>query len=402
MISLQGHIIVSASELEGLLQALPEHISLTRQEAGCVTFSVTQDRDNPCKFHVDETFTCRFAFDEHQRRTQASRWAEVTQNVTRCYQASYQVQPKVIERKFDIIGAPFNRLGCYVTSENTVDYLRKLDENSWQGLSDWMSIRNARWNSDINDCGDVLANAHVMAKLEMGENERALALYSEQLKDQVLRSYQQGRVPITIGGDHSIAVGTVQATLEHYQHQQGKRVAVIWVDAHADCNNQLASHLHGKPIALLMNQYPHNGWRSEASSTLSPNDVYLMGVRDLMPAEHQLMMQLQISHYSMDMIEQKGVHTIVDTLLAHLDRHYDHIYLSFDYDALDGAQFRACATPNIGGLSAREALYLVRTVASHAKFVGADFVEYLPELDESGVSKELMIKLIDSVWGFRQ
>jgi arginase len=75
--------------------------------------------------------------------------------------------------------------------------------------------------------------------------------------------------------------------------------------------------------------------------------------------------------------------------------------LSFDYDALDGSIYRACATPNVGGLSAREAIHLVYSVASSPKFVGADFVEYMPELDDNGVSKELMIKLIDAVWGFR-
>ncbi|EIT7026889.1 arginase family protein [Vibrio vulnificus] len=301
-----------------------------------------------------------------------------------------------------MIGAPFNQLGCYVTNQNPVEQFRQLDEKTGQGLSQWMAIRNNRWDADINDCGDVAVSSDVLSMLASGKKGQALALYSNELQQRLIESYQQGRVPITIGGDHSIAVSTVQATLNFYQHQQEKRVAVIWVDAHADCNNQLASNLHGKPIALLMNQYPHNGWRIEISSTLSPSDVYLIGVRDVMPAEQQLMTQWQISHYSMDMIEQKGIHTIIDTLLTHLDRHYDHIYLSFDYDVLDGAQFRACATPNVGGLSAREALSLVRAVAAHPKFVGADFVEYLPELDESGVSKELMIKLIDSVWGFRQ
>lgn len=402
MISLQGHIIVDKADLEKVIQALPLHMELTRKEAGCLTFCVSQDPVNLCLFHVEETFTCQFAFDEHQRRKATSAWAEVTRSAKRCYQVSYQTQVTPRARCYDIIGAPFNQLGCFVTNQNPVEQLRQCDEKTGQGLSQWMAIRNDRWDADIKDCGDVVVSSDVLNMLASGNKEQALALYSNELQQRLIESYQQGRVPITIGGDHSIAVGTVQATLNFYQHQQEKRVAVIWVDAHADCNNQLASNLHGKPIALLMNQYPHNGWQIETSSSLSPSDVYLIGVRDLMPVEQQLMTQWQISHYSMDMIEQKGIHTIVDTLLSHLVRHYDHIYLSFDYDALDGAQFRACATPNVGGLSAREALYLVRTVAAHPKFVGADFVEYLPELDESGVSKELMIKLIDSVWGFRQ
>lgn len=305
-----------------------------------------------------------------------------------------------MKRGFDLIGAPFNQLGIFATEKNTVDGLRRLNETSWIGLSDWLEVRTTRWQADIIDRGDINASEPVNALIARGDKEQALAEYSSMLHAQVLQSYQAGRIPVTIGGDHSIAIGTVQATLDYFQRQQGKRVAVIWVDAHADCNDSLASNLHGKPLALLMDKYPHNGWQVKPELVLNPTDVYYVGVRDLMPNEHDLMTKHQMVNFDMNAIERIGINGVLEQLVSIVDERYDAVYVSFDYDALDGTQFRACGTPNVGGLSAREALHLVYGLSRHEKFVGIDFVEYLPELDNDEVSKELMIKLIDAVWGF--
>ncbi|MGF1726878.1 arginase family protein [Photobacterium nomapromontoriensis] len=304
-------------------------------------------------------------------------------------------------KQFDIIGAPFNLLGCHPTNNNPVDGLRCMDEQIWIGLSDWMHVRNTRWGIDAKDKGDITPSLHVQTLIEMGRKETALTEYCAELKTKVMASFAQGRIPITLGGDHSIAVGTVQAALDFYQKQRNEKVAVIWVDAHADCNSSPESNLHGKPVALLMNQYPHNGWLVEPELTLSPDDIYYIAVRDLMLNEYQLINKLGITNYGMDTIDAHGFRAVLNELIAKLEREYDRIYLSFDYDALDGSIFRACGTPNVGGLSAREALFLVHRLAASPKFIGVDFVEYLPELDPDGVSKELMIKLIDAVWGFR-
>lgn len=302
---------------------------------------------------------------------------------------------------FDIIGAPFNQLGCVTTDQNTVDGLRELDDKSWVGLTDWIQVRTQRWGADIVDLGDVIVTTDIKNALDSDHKDKALMDYADTLKNKVLESYHHGRIPITIGGDHSIAVGTLQATMAFYQQQQGKKVAIVWVDAHADINNSLDSNLHGKPLALLMNLYPYNEWNMPADITINADDIYYIGVRDLMRNEYDLINELNITNYDMAFIEKYGFNAVVQMLMEKLERDYDHIYLSFDYDALDGSIFRACATPNVGGLTAREALHLVDSISSSDKFVGADFVEYMPELDDSGVSKELMVKLIDAVWGFR-
>ncbi|OEF10748.1 arginase family protein [Aliivibrio logei] len=306
-----------------------------------------------------------------------------------------------MNKAFDIIGAPFNRVGFVTTDENTVDGLRKTDEKTWNGLTEWIDVRNQRWSCDIKDLGDVPLSLKVEEYLSHNKKELALLEYSTDLKNKVLDSYRNKRIPIIIGGDHSVSVGTVQATLEYYQKERKEKVAVVWIDAHADCNGSLQSNLHGKPLALLMDKYGYNGWFVEPELVLSPDDIYYVAVRDLMPNEAELIDELDISNYDMEAIDNLGFNTVLDQLMTELNGKYDRFFVSFDYDCLDGALFRACATPNVGGLSAREGLTLVKNLASNAKFVGIDFLEYMPELDESGVSKELMIKLIDAVWGFR-
>lgn len=313
------------------------------------------------------------------------------------------------KRRFSLMGAPFNQMGCVTTRHNTVNGLRE-STDAEPGLSEWMAIRNARWGATISDCGDVQPSPKVWSLLAQvspdmpdpdGWKDRALARYCSDLQTALLAQYRAGAIPLTLGGDHAIAFASVQAALQVYQQEQGKRVALVWVDAHADCNHTLDSNLHGKPLALLMNRYPYHGWSVPPERELAARDLFYVGVRDMMPCEHALIRDLAITCFDMTLIEQLGFGEVVRRLCATLEQDYDHVYLSFDYDALDGSLFRACATPNVGGLSAREALHLVHSVALCPGFIGADFVEYLAERDPDGISKALMVKLIDAVWGYR-
>ncbi|PML80673.1 arginase family protein [Enterovibrio norvegicus] len=305
-----------------------------------------------------------------------------------------------MKRSFDLIGAPFNQFGSVKTEKNTLEALRRLDEEHWLGLSEWLEMRNKRWEANIEDKGDVLPDDEAKFLVNHGEDLQGLTRYCEQLKTTVLDSYRAGRTPVVVGGDHAVTLGTMQATLEYFQKEQGEHVAVVWVDAHADCNTG-RGNLHGKPLALLMDKYPHDNWSVPADIRLSPQDIYYVAVRDLMLPEAELIKAEGIELNSPEVIDAIGFRTMLDRLIAQLEGNYDRFFVSFDYDALDGAIFRACATPNVGGLSAREALTLVHELAAHPKFVGIDFLEYLPEKDPEGISKEMMIKLIDAAWGYR-
>lgn len=306
-----------------------------------------------------------------------------------------------MNKKFNIIGAPFNYVGHVNTEKNTVEDLRKSDEITWNGLTEWINVRNSRWSCDIQDKGDVLPSNRVLNLLHNDSKDEALSLYCSELKERVKSSFKESRTPIIIGGDHSVTIGTLSAALEYFKKERKEKIAVVWIDAHADCNNSIHSNLHGKPLAILMDEYKHNGWSMEKEIKLSPKDLFYVAVRDLMPNEFELINKYGVSNYSMEAIDNLGFNSVLKELLQELENKYDRFFVSFDYDSLDGSIFRACATPNVGGLSAREAISLISRLSASNKFIGIDFMEYLPELDKTGISKELMIKLVDAVWGYR-
>lgn len=302
-------------------------------------------------------------------------------------------------KKFDIIGAPFNRLGHIATDNNTVDPIRVSDKNRWNGLTEWMNIRNNNWSGDIIDKGDVLPDLEVINRVKSGQDLLALQLYTKQIKEEILETLSSGRIPITIGGDHSIAVGTISAIMEHYKKNQKKRVAIIWIDAHGDCNDNIKYNLHGTPLAILMNKL--KGWQLDKDKAVCPEDIFYIGLRDVMPNELNIIKSNNIKNYSIDIIDNLGINRVVSEVMKIVNDNYDKLYISFDYDSLDGSIFRACATPNVGGLSAREVLHTVYELTKNDNFIGMDLCEYLPELDRDRVSKELIVKIIDTAWGYR-
>lgn len=97
---------------------------------------------------------------------------------------------------FDIIGAPFNQLGCVTTDQNTVDGLRELDDKSWVGLTDWIQVRTQRWGANIVDLGDVIVTTDIKNALDSDHKDKALMDYADTLKNKVLESYHHGRIPI--------------------------------------------------------------------------------------------------------------------------------------------------------------------------------------------------------------
>lgn len=301
--------------------------------------------------------------------------------------------------KFDIIGAPFNRVGFVNTKNNSVEPIRVSDPGCWNGLTQWINIRNNKWGADIVDRGDIEVNPEIESLLDSQNNLLALKKYSQDIVKRVLESFKTGRKPLIIGGDHSIAIGTISGVLNFYKRTRGERVAIIWIDAHGDCNDSDESNLHGKPLAILMNKYSR--WSIDKDLELSPRDIFYIGVRDLMPNEKRIIEENSITTYSIDRVDELGINQVISSIKKEIEDRYDRVYISFDYDSLDGSIFRSCATPNIGGLTSREVLNIINIFSQMGKFVGMDICEYLPELDNDLVSKELIVKILDTVWGFR-
>jgi arginase len=205
-----------------------------------------------------------------------------------------------------------------------------------------------------------------------------------------------GDIPLYLGGDHSIAMGTVGAA------SRDKRTGLIWIDAHADFNTPKISpsgNIHGMPLAALTGHGPaelteigHPGVK------IRPQDVVIIGLRDLDPEEKIVLRQSGMKIYSMREIDERGIGRVAQEAVAYLDE-LEHVHVSLDMDSLDPSEAPGVGTPVPGGLSYREAHFLMEMIAESLTVGSLDVVEINPILDNRNQTAELAIELILSVLG---
>nr|WP_086938614.1 arginase family protein [Thaumasiovibrio occultus] len=306
-----------------------------------------------------------------------------------------------MSRHFAILGAPFNRCSHEPSRENTVAPLRRCVDGSWFALGETIAQRSGSAGLHVRDAGDVEVTPDIEQLFARGEVSRAAQRYMDFLQGKVSSMLASGEIPITLGGDHSIAIGTLRAVLNDYQERRGERVAVIWFDAHVDLNTQERGNLHGKPLAVLSHTTAMLDWVGPRTPKLDLANVIHVGIRDLMAVEKTEMARHDMTTFDMGRIDQLGFERVLSEIMVAIETQFDRVYISLDYDVLEGALFRACATPNIGGLMPRELLHAVHIIAKSDKFVGGEIVEYLPQKDHDLASRELVIKLVDAMLGFR-
>lgn len=303
-----------------------------------------------------------------------------------------------MKRAYEIIGAPFGFAANKSGSRTAPDYLRE------NGLNIKIRQRtNEFWGSDIEDFGNVEVDSQINELYKSEKTLEAVKLYCEKLNDCVYNSYVRGKTPIIVGGDHSISVGTVSATSRYLKKTNSKsNLGLIWVDAHADLNNLENGNIHGKSVAISLGYVYQDMFKlSDLTGVIDTKNIMYIGIRDLMPNEYVTIQNENISLYGMDKIDKSGIGEVIKEIVSKLEETTDGIFLSFDIDACDGGVYRGCATPEVGGLTAREAIQIIDYVSQSKKFMGADIVEYSPEDDTNGNTNQLVIKLIDTLVGYR-
>ncbi|CAM2856011.1 arginase [Paenibacillus sediminis] len=213
--------------------------------------------------------------------------------------------------------------------------------------------------------------------------------------DQVIKS---GTFPLIIGGDHSIAIGTIAGVAKNYSN-----LGVIWVDAHGDLNTEQTTpsgNIHGMPLAINI------GIGDERLTSIyhfapkiKPENVVIIGVRDLDPGEIALLNEKNITCYSNCDVEEHGIARIMDDLQRKFEENgVDYIHLSVDLDVLEPYLVKGVGTPVQGGLTYRETAYLLKEVCKWNKLVSAEFVELNPLLDERNVTAEIVVSLINELF----
>jgi arginase len=232
-----------------------------------------------------------------------------------------------------------------------------------------------------------------------------LALITElcyELLKAVKESLDKGHIPLILGGDHSIAIGSVSGVAAHFKEAK-KKLGLIWVDAHADYNTPLSSptgNIHGMALScllgrghdILVNVGPHR-------VRLNPNNVALIGIRLIDELEKELLRSSGINYFSMHDIDQIGMGSVMDQAIRAVSHNTDAIHLSFDLDALDPHCAPGVSTPVTGGINMREARLLLERTYQSQKLASIEFVELNPLSDVNGKTTELCIELIQTALG---
>lgn len=214
---------------------------------------------------------------------------------------------------------------------------------------------------------------------------RTVGIVNKILTAQVYQHVKAGRIALQIGGDHSMAIGTISGVARGIKERLGEDIRVIWVDAHADINTPETTetgNLHGMPLSFLLNlvkeKFEGLDW---IEPCLKPENLVYIGLRDVDKAEKEILKKNKIKAFSMHEVDRYGIGQVVTMAVEHLskgDNPESPIHLSFDIDALDPSVAASTGTPVRGGLTFREGHFICEALYSTGRLVGLDMVEVNP------------------------
>lgn len=219
------------------------------------------------------------------------------------------------------------------------------------------------------------------------------------LAEQVYCSLQAGNFPFIIGGDHSLGLGSIAGSSKHFQE-----IAVIWIDAHGDINTEKTSpsgNIHGMPLAASMNiGHPSLTNIYFHGQKVKPENVYILGARDMDPGEIKLAKDLNLNLYSMDIVREKGLETILNQIISQINSsNVDGVHLSFDIDVLDQAIVPGTGTPVSDGFKLEEGNFIFSKLLGQGFVTSMDFVELNPILDHNdGRTVKACLELINHIF----
>lgn len=219
--------------------------------------------------------------------------------------------------------------------------------------------------------------------------------------DAVYRDLTLGNLPILLGGDHSLSIGSISAVARHCR-EAGLQLRVLWLDAHADFNTSELSpsgNLHGMPLACLCGFGPRELVQLAGSTpAISPGCVRQVGIRSVDAGEKRFVHEQGLEVFDMRSVDEMGVRQVMDLALADLDAH-THLHVSFDVDFLDPEIAPGVGTTVPGGPSYREAQLCMEMIADTGRLGSVDIVELNPALDVRNKTAALAVDLIESLFG---
>lgn len=225
--------------------------------------------------------------------------------------------------------------------------------------------------------------------------------WNQVVHDAVYEELVQDRLPILLGGDHCLAVGSISAVARHCRATQ-RKLRVLWLDAHADFNTHTltpSGNLHGMPLACLCGHGPQAlTGMSGQQPAISPKWVRQIGVRSVDPGEKRRVHEAGLDVFDMRFIDERGMHLAMELALALVDAQ-THLHVSLDVDFLDPDLAPGVGTPVRGGPNYREAQLCMEMMADSGRLASLDVMELNPARDVRNRSAETVVDLLESLFG---
>jgi len=231
---------------------------------------------------------------------------------------------------------------------------------------------------------------------------REIRRVCERLAQRTRRILDEGAMPLVVGGDHSIAMGTVAGVASHFR-EQGDPIGLLWVDAHADMNvpeTSPSGNIHGMPLAALLGYgAPELVDIGGFTPKVPPENTVLLGIRQVDSGEREIVLRSGVTYYEMMKIDARGMGPVVQEALDIVTRGTAGFHVSFDVDGIDPDFAPGVGTPVAGGLSLREAHLLMECVADSGAMCSLEVTEVNPIHDSKNMTAKLVCELVASALG---
>lgn len=254
---------------------------------------------------------------------------------------------------------------------------------------------------DVTDEGDIQVGVAKRTELNTSnlKNVNEIIKANTNLAQKVEDVVKAGSFPLVLGGDHSIAIGTLAGLATSYNN-----LGVIWYDAHADMNTAETSpsgNIHGMPLAVCIGLGDERlvNLHTEGQK-VKPENIVIIGARDVDPGERLLIKERGIKVYTMHEIDKNGMSSVMQDAIAYLQsREVDGVHLSLDLDGLDPLYTPGVGTPVPGGISFRESHLAMEMLEESGLITSAEFVEVNPILDVENKTADVAVDLMGSLFG---
>ena len=260
----------------------------------------------------------------------------------------------------------------------------------------------ARRGVDVRDLGDVAGPRNPLTgPVEGYRHLDEVAAWNRAVFDASSAELAAGRIPIMLGGDHCLAIGSIAAVAAHAR-AQGTKLRVLWLDAHADFNTSditPSGNIHGMPVACLCGLGPKALVNLGAPGpALRADEIRQIGIRSVDRGEKRLVKEHGLDIYDMRYIDEIGMRRVMEEALEGVDAH-THLHVSFDVDMLDPSIAPGTGTRVPGGVNYREAQLMMEMIADTGRLASLDIVEVNPALDKRNATAKLAVELVESLFG---